>query len=469
MYRKNAYHIFALDFKKNKFMSELVSIRKGLDIKIEGEADKVIKEAPKSKVVGLNMSDFHGITPKLAVKQGDIIKAGDPLFYAKHDSRIQFVSPVSGEVTDIVRGEKRRILNIVLLADDQTEYRLNEIIDIKNSKEEDLKNYLLATGAWAFIKQRPYDIVANPNQLPRDIFISAYDSAPLAPDYDYTLKGKEEEIQAAVDALNKLTSGRVYIGLSENSTVSPFNSIKNIEKISLKGPHPIGNVGTQINKVSPINKGEVVWTVNPADLVVIGELLLKGTFNMERVVATTGYNLKNPHYLKTIAGSQLSTLLIDNVEGDNNRYINGNVLTGYKSADTGFLGYYTTQVTVIEEGNDYDFFGWNRPRPEKFSFYRAFMTSWLTPNKKYRLNTNTNGEHRAFVLTGKFEKVFPMDIYPLQLLKACITKDIDKMEQLGIYEVSPEDFALTEFIDTSKNDHQEIIREGLDLMIKEVG
>ncbi len=450
-------------------MSELISIRKGLDIKIEGSADKVVKEAPKSKVFGINMADFHGVIPKLVVKPGDKVLAGDPLFYAKHDPRIQFASPVSGEIADVVRGAKRKILTLVILADNEVQYKENGAFDLSEKNQEDLKNHLLDTGAWTFIKQRPYDIIANPNQLPKHIFISAYDSKPLAPDYDYTLKGKEEDLQYAVDALNMLTSGRVHVGLSENSTVSPFNSLKNIVKIGLKGPHPIGNVGTQINKISPINKGEVVWTVNPADLVILGELLRTGQFNMERTVAVTGYQVKNPQYIKTIAGVQLETLLEDNIEGDNNRIIDGNVLVGYKSAIDGFLGYYTTQITVIEEGNDYDFFGWNRPRPDKYSFYRAFMTSWLTPNKKYRLNTNTNGEHRAFVLTGKFEQVFPMDIYPMQLMKACMTNDIDQMEQLGIYEVAPEDFALTEFIDTSKNDHQEIIREGLDLMIKEVG
>lgn len=450
-------------------MSENISISKGLDIKLEGEADKISKAAKQSKIFGLNMSDFYGITPKLLVKPGDKIKAGEALFFSKNNESIKFASPVSGEVADVVRGQKRVILNLVILADEEIQYKEAEVPNLANISADELKNYLCENGAWPFIKQRPYDIIANPSDTPRDIYISAYDSKPLAPDYDYSLKGKEKELQAAIDALKILTPGKVYVSLSVNSTVSPFTGLKNVEKISLKGPHPVGNISTQIAQTNPLNKGEVIWTVNPADLVILGELLLTGKFNMERTVALTGYQIKTPHYIKTIAGNQYKSILEDQIIGDNNRIVDGNLLVGTATNEERFLGYYTTQISVIEEGNDYDFMGWNRPRPNKYSFYRAFMTSFLTPNKRYKLNTNTNGEHRAFVLTGKFEQVFPLNIYPMQLLKACIAGDIDKMEQLGIYEIAPEDFALTEFIDTSKNNHQDIIREGIDIMVKEVG
>ena len=266
----------------------------------------------------------------------------------------------------------------------------------------------------------------------------------------------------------KLTNGKVHVSLSKYSTVSPFNSINNITKHSLQGPHPIGNVSVQINKTNPLNKGEVVWTVNPADLVIMGELILTGKFNAERTIALTGSQINNPHYIKAVIGTQLKDIIGNELKEGKNRIIDGNVLTGNKSSLEGNLGYYTTQITAIEEGDDYDFFGWNRPRPNKFSFYKAAMFSFLTPNKKYALNANTNGEHRAFVLTGKYEKVFPLDIFPMQLLKSCMYEDLDEMEQLGIYEVAPEDFALTEFICPSKMNHQEIIRKGLDFMQKEL-
>ena len=333
---------------------------------------------------------------------------------------------------------------------------------------EEVKNHLLSSGCWPFVKQRPYDVIANPNQSPKAIFISAYDSAPLAADLDYTLKGKELELQLALTAVGKLSEGKVHVSVGEN-TNSPFSNLEGIELHKVSGPHPVGNVGTQISQIDPINKGEVIWVVSPQDLLVIGELLLSGKLNVTRTIALTGSKFNKPKYVTAIAGAQINGLVENNLENNNTRIISGNVLSGNHIKEEDFIGYYDNQITAIPEGDDYEFFGWNKPIFNKISTSRALTFSWLTPKKKYDLNTNTNGEHRAFVITGSYEKVFPLDIYPMQLLKACMYKDLDEMEALGAYEVAPEDFALTEFICVSKQPHQKIIREGLDLMREELG
>jgi Na+-transporting NADH:ubiquinone oxidoreductase subunit A len=381
---------------------------------------------------------------------------------------MKFVSPVSGEVTEIQRGPRRRIDAIKITADKEQAYLDHGKFDMSADADK-IKSHLLASGCWAFIKQRPYDVVAKVNSKPKSIFISGYASAPLSADLDYTLAGKEAELQAAVTALSKLTEGSVHVAVGSSS--SPLANLENTVTHKVSGPHPSGNVGTLINKVDPINKGEVVWTVNAQDLVIIGELLLTGKFNAERIVALAGSSVKKPRYFKTKIGSEVATMVYDNgVEKDgNDRIISGNVLTGKKVAPDGALDYYSNVITVIPEGDDYEFFGWNKPVFNKISTSRALTFSWLNPKKKYDLNTNTNGEHRAFVVTGSYEEVFPLDIYPMQILKACMYKDLDEMEALGMYEVAPEDFALTEFICVSKQPHQKIIREGLDLMLKEIG
>ncbi|MGB5818303.1 MAG: Na(+)-translocating NADH-quinone reductase subunit A, partial [Saonia sp.] len=301
------------------------------------------------------------------------------------------------------------------------------------------------------------------------IFISGYVTAPLAADLDYVLHGKEAELQAAITALAKLTPGKVHVSVGKSST-SPLSGLNGITLHKVSGPHPAGLVGTQINKIDPISKGETVWTIAPQDLIILGELLLTGKFNAERTVALAGSSVKSPKYYKTKIGTEISTFLYGSgVNDDNFRVINGDVLTGSKSSPDGYLGFYNNTVSVIPEGDDYEFFGWNKPVFNKISTTRALTFSWLQPKKKYDLTTNTNGEHRAFVVTGQYEEVFPMDIYPMQLLKACMVKDLDEMEQLGLYEVAPEDFSLTEFICISKQPHQQIIREGLDLLYKEIG
>jgi Na+-transporting NADH:ubiquinone oxidoreductase subunit A len=451
-------------------MSNDIQIKKGLDISLVGMAAKSISTAIKSNYYALRPEDFHGVTPKLTVKLGDKVNAGDTIFFDKSNDLIKFVSPVSGEIIEISRGDKRRIIEIKIKADQKIKYKTNKKIDFKESSVNDVKNYLLDSGCWPFIKQRPYDIIANPDNKPKAIFISAHATAPLAVDYSFTLESKKDELQAALTAISKFTEGSVHVGISKNSN-SPFLDLEGICLHNVSGPHPSGNVGTLINKIDPINKGETVWTINPQDLVIIGELLLTGKFNAQRTIALVGSQIQEPRYLTTRMGSEVSTMIYDRgiQKNVNARIISGNVLTGKEIKPDGFLDFYSDVITVIPEGNDYEFFGWNKPIFNKVSTSRALTFSWLMPNKKYDLTTNTNGEHRAFVQTGSYEEVFPLDIYPLQILKACMYKDLDEMEALGMYEVAPEDFALTEFVCVSKQPHQKIIREGLDLMLKEIG
>ncbi|MGB3145652.1 MAG: Na(+)-translocating NADH-quinone reductase subunit A [Maribacter sp.] len=450
-------------------MSKDIRIKKGLDINLVGVAEKTTSKAVSSNVYAIQLGDFHGITPKMLVKQGAEVKAGEPLFYNKNIEEMLFVSPVSGELIEIERGDRRRILTLKILADKTQESLVSKTIDVDGATKEQVKSALLKGGCWPFLKQRPYDVIANPDTTPKSIFISGYSSGPLQADLDYVLNGKENQIQAAITALGKLTPGKVHVSVGESGN-SPLAKLNGIELHKISGPHPVGLVGTQINRVDPISKGELVWTVTPQDLVIIGEFLLTGKFNAERIVALAGSSVKSPKYYTTIIGAEISTFLYaSGVNEENFRVINGDVLTGAKSKPDGYLGYYNNLVTVIPEGDDYEFFGWNKPVFDKISATRALTFSWMQPNKKYDLDTNTNGEHRAFVVTGQYEEVFPMDIFPMQLLKACMVKDLDEMEQLGLYEVAPEDFSLTEFICISKQPHQKIIREGLDLLQKEIG
>jgi len=449
-------------------MSRDIRIKKGLDIKLEGAAVQETVAAVPSNVYALQLSDFHGIIPKMLKRVGDKVQAGEAVFYNKANENMRFVSPVSGEISEIIRGDRRKILMIKISADTTQQYVVNA--SVSNALDAaGVKSHLLATGCWAFIKQRPYDVIANPEVAPKAIFISGYASAPLAADLNYTLAGKEAELQAAVTALSKLTEGAVHVSVGKGTT-SPLAGLDNVTLHTVSGPHPSGNVGTLINKVDPVNKGEVVWTVAAQDLVIIGELLLTGKFNAERIVALVGSEVKTPKYYKTKIGAEVSTFLYaSGVKQENIRVISGNVLSGTQISPDGFLRYYDNTVSVLPEGDDYEFFGWSKPVFNKVSATRALTFSWLTPGKKFKLNTNTNGEERAFVLTGVYEQVFPLDIYPMQILKSCLYKDLDEMEALGMYEVAPEDFALTEFVCVSKQPHQAIIREGLDLMIKEIG
>jgi Na+-transporting NADH:ubiquinone oxidoreductase subunit A len=450
-------------------MSKDIRIKKGLDIKLIGEAEQTIAETSVNGVYAIKLENFHGIIPKVIAKVDAEVKAGETLFYSKSDERVLFPSPVSGKIVEIIRGERRKVLEIKIEANSSQEFVDFGKKEVAKMSAEEVKAHLLSSGCWPFVKQRPYDVVANPNQAPKAIFISGYNSAPLAADLDYALKGREAEIQEAITALGKLTDGKVHVSISKGSNLSPFNGVKGAEMHNLVGPHPVGNVSTQIANVNPINKGEVVWVVSAQDLVVIGELLLTGKFNVKRTVALTGSQFAKPKYVTAYPGATIKGIVTDNLNADNSRIISGNVLSGTQVSLDGALGYYDNQITAIPEGDDYELFGWNKPVFDKVSTSRAFTFSWMTPKKKYDLNTNTNGEHRAFVVTGAYEEVFPLDIYPMQLLKACMYKDLDEMEALGAYEIAPEDFALTEFICVSKQPHQKIIREGLDLMREELG
>lgn len=448
-------------------MSKDIRIKKGLDIRLVGEAEKTISDATRSRTITIRPSDFHLVTPKMVLKEGAIVKAGDEIFYSKSQEDIKFVSPVAGKILEIKRGARRVITDIVIEADYAGGARdfgvLNPSADAQAVKER-----LLESGLWPFIKQRPYDVVANPKVTPKAIFISGFNTGPLAPDVDFVLAGKEAMLQAALSNLAKLTDGGIHVSIGSSSSI--FAGLSDITTHLVKGPHPAGNVGTLINKIDPINKGETVWTIAAQDLVIIGELVLTGIFNAQRVISVSGSSIKTPKYFRTLMGAEVSTFAYDaGVEGDNNRFISGNVLTGNKVSPEGALGFYATEFVAIPEGDDYEFFGWNKPVFDKISPSRALTFSWMQPKKKYDLDTNTNGEHRAFVVTGNYEEVFPLDIYPMQILKACIVEDLDEMEALGMYEVAPEDFALTEFMCVSKQPHQEIIRKGLDVMYKEIG
>lgn len=451
-------------------MSKDIHIKRGVDIKLQGEAEKTVVEIPQSRVFAIKPGDFHGITPKLAVRVGDEVKAGDVLFFSKYNENLKFTSPVSGEVAEIVRGEKRRILEIRVLADAQVSYKDFGASKVDGLSREDIIAKMMDSGVWPMVKQRPYDVIANPEDQPKAIFISAYSTAPLAADLEFTMAEELASMQTAIDALAKLSEGKVHVSVNGADSNSIFRKLNNVEIHNVNGPHPAGNVGVQIHHIDPINKGEMVWVVAARDLHIIGKLFEQGKFDARRTVALTGSELNEPQYVKTIIGAQLEGALKGNTKQEHVRVISGDVLTGTEAGAEGFLGYYNDQVTVIEEGdNESLLFGWITPNPSKFSFSRALTFSWLTPKKRYALNTNMNGGVRSFVVTGEYEKVFPFDIYPMQLMKAIMINDIESMENLGIYEVAPEDFALTEFICPSKIEHQQVVRDGLDVMVKEVG
>jgi Na+-transporting NADH:ubiquinone oxidoreductase subunit A len=448
-------------------MSTVFSIKKGLDIKLLGEAERVITDL-KSSLFAIKPTDFIGCFPKVLVKEGDEVKAGSPLFYDKHREEIYFTSPVSGKISDIRRGAKRKLLEIVVSSDGKNESLDFGAADPQKATRKEVIDKLLKSGLWPLIRQRPYSIVAYPNDEPKAIFIPAFDSSPLAPDFDLMVHGHGEEFQAGIDVLSTLTAGKIFLNVHAEKTNSKvFLNAKNVEINSFRGPHPSGNVSVHISRLSPLNKGETIWYVYPQDVMAIGRLFLTGKHDTTRLVALTGSEVKKRQYFKTRLGASLENMVKDNVEAGDLRYISGNVLTGDKINKNGFMGFYHSQVTVIPEGKYFEFFGWALPGFGKFSFSRTYP-SFLFPQKKYRLDTNMHGGKRAYVMTGMYEKVFPFDIYPLQLIKAILVEDIDLMENLGIYEIDAEDFALCEVIDTSKTDIQAIVRSGLEMIRKEM-
>jgi len=449
-------------------MSKVIKLKKGLDIKLNGEAEKVVKNMDRGALFAVKPTDFRALTPRLAVKAGDEVKAGDVLFTDKYKPEIKFTAPVSGTIDAVCRGERRKLLAVVVKATGETTYRDFERADVNKLNRNEVIGKLLESGAWPFIKQRPYDIIANPETTPKAIFISGFDSAPLAPDYEVTLKGEEQALQAGIDCMKKLCGKNVNLGLPDGRTSSIFTKIKNVDITYFAGPHPAGNVGVQIHHVNPINKGENVWTINVMDLIIIGRLFLTGHFDARRIIALAGSEVEAPCYYQTVLGARIASLTKGKLKNKvHQRIISGNVLTGYKVAEEDFLGFYHQMITVIPEGDEYEFLGWAAPGFNKFSMSKTFP-SFLFPNRKYTLNANYHGEGRAFVVSGQYEKVLPMDILPVYLLKAVLAEDLDKMEQLGMYEIIPEDLALCEFVCTSKTPVQAIVEQGIALMMKEL-
>ena len=451
-------------------MSKFIKLKKGFDIRLAGKAEKKIAEVSKPDTFAVKPTDFVGLErPKVIVSEGDTVKAGTPLFFDRKSEKVLFTAPVSGEITEIKRGEKRKLLEIRILADREVQYEAFQKFspsEISGVSRDVIIDNLLKSGVWPNIIQRPYGIVANPDDSPKAIYISTFDTSPLAPDYEFLLKGQEQYFQMGIDVLKKLTSGTIHLGVNGASEVSSlFTNVKGVQINKFSGPHPAGNVGVQIHHTDPINKGDTVWTVNPFGVVQIGKLFAEGRYDASKIVALAGSEVKTPQYYKSWAGASIQNLVNNNLKNEHVRFISGNVLTGERIAKDGYLGYYHNLVTVIPEGDYYEMLGWLKPTTDKLSFHRAFgLFSFLSPKKEFVLDTNTRGEERAFVMTGAFEKVLPMDIYPTHLLKAILAEDYDNMEALGIYEVIEEDLALCEFIDVSKHDVQAILRSGLTLI-----
>lgn len=449
-------------------MSKDIRIKRGLNINLKGAADKILTNSSAPSVYAIQPTDFIGVTPKLLVKEGDTVLAGQAVFYSKDNERVRFTSPVSGEVAAVVRGPKRKLLAIHIIPDSEQKYVSFAAKSPADLDREAIVETLLESGLWPFIRQRPYAVIARPEDQPKSIHISCFDTAPLAADVDFTINGQEDDFKIGLEAIKKLTKGKVHLNVDGSGVPNKvFTEAKGVQVNRFKGPHPAGNVGVQIHHVEPINKGEVVWYLYPQDVAAIGRLFSSGKADFTRVIALAGSRLSKPRYTRALPGTQIKSLLTGNLESGKNRIISGNVLTGKKVALEGYLGFYDKVVTVIPEGDEPEFMGWLLPNPSKFSNSRT-MFSWLQPNKVYDLSTITNGEERAFVVTGEYEKVFPFDIYPVQLLKSILVEDIDKMEQLGIYEVAEEDFALCEVVCTSKIPVQETVRKGLDLVRKEL-
>lgn len=447
-------------------MANRIKIKKGLQIPLLGVSEETLSGKITSEFVRICPEDFQGITPKLAVKVGDTVKAGTALFYEKNHADMLFASPVSGVITEIERGAKRRILNIVIKADSSNQYEDFGPKKIASLSSEEVKRSILDAGIWFLIRQRPYDVVANPGKQPRDIFVTGFDSAPLAPSYDFLLNGQEAELQAGLDALAKLTTGKVYLSISTKTKHKGLRDANNVVITEFDGPHPAGNVGVQINRLKPVNRGETVWTLNTLDVVIIGRLFNKGIVDLTRTIALTGSEVKQTGYYQMMIGTALKPLFSNNVtDGISLRYISGNPLTGRKIDENGVLRAYDAQVTVIPEGDDVDeAFGWASLSPNRYSAGGTYARV----KKAYRIDARLKGGPRAIIVSNEYDKVFPMDIYPEQLLKAIIAFNIDKMEALGIYEVAPEDFALCEFVDTSKLELQHIVRTGLEMLRKEM-
>lgn len=455
-------------------MNNTFKIAMGLDIPISGIAALEVVSAGESEIWAVNPNDYHGVVPRLLVQVGDLVKAGTPVYCDKNRPEVLFVSPVSGVVADIVRGDKRKLLNILIKPDAQTEYIFFPVRDPLSMSAGQVKEALLESGLWALLRQRPYDSIADPQKTPRDIFVTGFDSSPLAPDFDFILKGQASDFQKGLDALTRLTEGKVYLGLSVKTQAPELNQAVRVEICRFEGPHPAGLVGVQINQLKPVNKGEVVYTANALDVAAIGRFFNMGKTDVTRLVAITGPMVRKPHYMRCKPGIPMQTLLKGNLYIEASlRYICGNVLTGVQTGSDGYLSAQAHQVTVLQEGEGiHEMLGWALPRLNLFSFSRTYFTKLVRrfqPKKTYEPDTRLLGGERALIMSGEYEKVFPMDILPEHLTRACISGNIERQEGLGIYEVAPEDFALCEYICTSKVPVQRVVREALDKLKAENG
>ena len=447
-------------------MANLIKLRKGLDIKLEGAAIETKVEIGKAKEYALQPDDFTGVVPKVVVREGNRVKAGEPLFVDKNCPDVRFASPVSGEVTEVVRGDRRKVLCVKVKADAEQEYAEFGKKDVSALSGDEVKQALLEAGLFGYINQLPYAVATNPTTAPKAIFVSALRDMPLAGKFEYELQGNEEAFQAGLTALSKMAKTYLGIGLLQVNEV--LHKAKDVDVNIFDGRCPTGNVGVQVNHIDPVNKGEVVWTVDPTAVIFFGRLFLTGHVDLTRTVAIAGSEVSNPAYADVLVGTPLKDLLEGRLnKQDHVRIINGNPLTGRKDSLDGYLGAHTSEVCAIPEGDDNDeMLGWIMPRTKDFSVNRSYF-SWLFPGKKYRLDARVKGGERHMIMSGEYDSVLPMDIFGEYLIKAIITGDIDRQEQLGIYEVSPEDFALAEFVDSSKLELQKIVREGLNLLRKE--
>lgn len=451
-------------------MSNNIVLKRGLNIPIQGAAALKTSRTVKAGVIAIKPTDFKGLSPRLLVREGDRVLAGSPVMADKQCPDILLTSPISGTVAEVVRGEKRKLLEVRIKADETTEYLDFGVKNVKGMDAREVKELLLKSGLWAALIQRPYGVLANPEVKPKAIFVSAFNTAPLAADVDFALGSEVENVQTGVNALAKLTEGGVHFSLSAKTYSStPFHKIENVVAHTFEGRHPAGNVGVQISHISPICKGDTVWTVSLLLLAAIGKLFSTGKLDLTRKIAVTGPEAKNPSYVEALPGINMKDIaeFYDNSKNDI-RFVSGDALTGTNVGANGFLGFFDNQVTLLHEGTEREVLGWAKPfRSNKFSSTRSYF-SWLCPKKQYAMNTNLNGGPRAFLMSDSYGKVLPMDIFPVYLVKACLAGDIDNMEKFGIYEVLPEDLALCEFVDPSKNDIQDIITKGINLMIKEM-
>jgi len=448
--------------------AKVVNLKKGYDINLDGEASRVIDDDIPVATFAVKPGNFVGMSPipKVVVEEGAEVKAGDILLFDKKRPEIKYVAPVSGEVLKINRGAKRSIAEVVILADKEIKYRDLPDFDLDECSRQQLVDYLLDSGAWTMIRQRPFDIIADPKDTPKAIFISTFDSAPLAPDLDFVVEGRGEAFQRGLDALAKLTPGKVHLGLDAGSQEPPstiFTEASGVEFNWFKGPHPSGNVGIHIHHIDPLAANEKIWVLGVQEVITLGSIFTEGRFNAERIVALTGAELKEPRYVATFLGANIENFVKDALQQDHVRYVSGDVLSGTEISGEGFLNYYDDQVTVLEEGDKYELFGWLLPLSPRPSISKTFPNG-VFADFKFRANTNTHGEKRAFVVTGQYESMLPMDIYPQHLMKSILVNDYERMEGLGIYELSEEDIALCEFACTSKQPLQKILREGLEMM-----